>query len=35
VVLQNARRHAAVAGGDKSRCGAERTRHGAVRLQRW
>ena len=35
VVLQNARRHAAAAGDDKSRCGAERTRHGAVRLRRW
>ena len=34
VVLQNARRHAAAAGDDKSRCGAERTRHEAVRLQR-
>ena len=38
VVLHNARRHAAAAGGDKSRCGAERTRHalahhGAVRLR--
>ncbi len=35
VVLQNARRHAAAAEGDKSRRSAERTRHGAVRLRRW
>jgi hypothetical protein len=35
VVLHNARRQAAAAGDDKSRCGAERTRHGAVRLRRW
>jgi hypothetical protein len=43
VVLRNARRHAAAAGDDKSRCGAERTRHAehggadhgiAVRLRR-
>jgi hypothetical protein len=34
VVLQNARRHSAAAGDDKSRCGAERTRHEAVRLRR-
>ncbi len=33
VVLHNARRHAAAADDEKSGCGAERTRQGAVRLR--